>query len=61
MEGPNGEQFSQDLLLEAVRKHAMQHGSEMFTAILGEIQEFSVSHDFSDDVCLVGMEASEQF
>ena len=31
------------------------------TAILEEIQQFSVSHEFSDDVCMVGMEVSEQF
>jgi sigma-B regulation protein RsbU (phosphoserine phosphatase) len=61
VEGLDGEQFSQELLLQAVRKHASLHGAEMFTAILGEIQQFSVSHEFSDDVCLVGMEVSEQF
>jgi PAS domain S-box-containing protein len=61
VEGPNGEQFSQEMLLDAVRKHSKMHGSELFTAILSEIQQFSVSHDFSDDVCLVGMEVSEQF
>ena len=61
VEGPNDEQFSQELLLQAVRKHASLHGADMFAAILGEIQQFSVSHEFSDDVCLVGMEVSEQF
>ncbi len=61
VEGQAGEQFSQDLLLEAVRKHATLHGAEMFTAILAEIQQFSTSHQFSDDVCLVGMEVSEKF
>jgi sigma-B regulation protein RsbU (phosphoserine phosphatase) len=61
VEGANDEQFSQDLLLEAVRKHTSLHGAEMFTAILDEIQQFSANHEFSDDVCLVGMEASEQY
>jgi sigma-B regulation protein RsbU (phosphoserine phosphatase) len=61
VEGKDGAQFSQDLLLEAVRKHAALHGAEMFAAMLGEIQLFSASHEFSDDVCLVGMEVSEQF
>jgi PAS domain S-box-containing protein len=56
-----GQPFSQDLLLEAVRKHASLHGSELFTAILSEIQQFSASHEFSDDVCMVGMEVSEKF
>ncbi|HEX4122517.1 MAG TPA: PAS domain S-box protein [Verrucomicrobiae bacterium] len=61
VEGQKGEQFSQDLLLEAVRKHAALHCSDIFTAILAEIQQFSGNKEFSDDVCLVGMEVSEQF
>jgi sigma-B regulation protein RsbU (phosphoserine phosphatase) len=61
VEGAKDEPFSQDLLLEAVRKHATLHGSELFTSVLSEIQQFSASHEFSDDVCLVGMEVSEKF
>ena len=61
VEGPGHEQFSQDLLLAAVRKHAHLHGSELFTAMLDEIRQFSINHEFSDDVCIVGMEVSEQF
>jgi PAS domain S-box-containing protein len=61
VEGPKGEQFSQDLLLEAVRKHSTLHCSDLFTAILSEIQQFSGNHEFSDDVCMVGMEVSEKF
>jgi sigma-B regulation protein RsbU (phosphoserine phosphatase) len=61
VEGPDDEQFSPDLLLQAVRKHASLHCTELFTAIMGEIQQFSVNHEFSDDVCLLGMEVSEQF
>jgi PAS domain S-box-containing protein len=61
VEGPNDEQFSQDLLLQAVRQHASLPCEDLFAAILGEIQQFSVNHEFSDDVCLVGMEVSERF
>lgn len=61
VEGAGGEQFSQELLLQAVRKHATLHCGDLFTAILAEIQQFSVNHEFSDDVCLVGMEVSEKF
>jgi serine phosphatase RsbU (regulator of sigma subunit) len=61
VEGAGHEQFSQDLLLAAVRKHAQLHGSELFTAMLNEIRQFSIDHEFSDDVCIVGMEVSEQF
>ena len=59
VEGQGGQQFSQEMLLQAVRRAACLHAPEMFSAILAEIQQFSISHEFSDDVCLVGMEASE--
>jgi sigma-B regulation protein RsbU (phosphoserine phosphatase) len=61
VENAGGEQFSQELLMEAVHKQARLHGSEIFASVLGEIQQFSASHEFSDDVCLVGMEVSEKF
>ncbi len=61
VEGRDGEQFTQDLLLQAVRQHASLHGAEMFAAMLAEIQQFSLSHEFSDDVCLVGMEVDGKF
>ncbi|HWD17879.1 MAG TPA: PAS domain S-box protein [Verrucomicrobiae bacterium] len=61
VEGNNNEQFSQDLLTAAVRKNARMHCPEMFDVLLEEIQEYSATHRFSDDVCLVGMEVSEKF
>ncbi|HUD48972.1 MAG TPA: SpoIIE family protein phosphatase [Candidatus Baltobacteraceae bacterium] len=61
VEGPDDQQFSQELLLEAVRKNSSLHCAELFTATLAEIQQFSVNHQFSDDVCMVGMEVSEKF
>jgi sigma-B regulation protein RsbU (phosphoserine phosphatase) len=61
VEGPGNQQFSQDLLLQAVKKHARLHCADLFDAILDEIQQFSASHEFADDVCLVGVEADEKF
>ena len=61
VEGPNKEQFSQDLLTATVRKNARLHCPDLFNALLEDIQQFSASHQFSDDVCLVGMEVSEKF
>jgi len=61
VEGANHEQFSQDLLAAAVRKNSRLHCPEMFASVLEEIQQFSATHHFSDDVCLVGMEVSEKF
>jgi sigma-B regulation protein RsbU (phosphoserine phosphatase) len=61
VEGPGNQQFSQDLLLQAVKKHAALHCADLFDAILDEIKQFSASHEFADDVCLVGVEADEKF
>jgi sigma-B regulation protein RsbU (phosphoserine phosphatase) len=61
VEGAGGEQFSPDLLLEVVRQRAHLHCADLFSAILEEIRQFSVNHEFSDDVCLVGMQVSEKF
>jgi len=47
--------------MEAVRKHATLHCPDQFSALMQEIRQFSANHEFSDDVCLVGMEVSEQF
>ena len=61
VEGADNQQFSQDLLLQAVRKHSTLHCADLFTAILEEIKQFSASHEFADDVCLVGTEVNENF
>lgn len=61
VEGPEGKQFSQDLLLQTVKKHASLHCSEMFDALLADIRHFSADKEFSDDVCLVGVEVNEKF
>jgi sigma-B regulation protein RsbU (phosphoserine phosphatase) len=61
VEGAQNQQFSQELLLEGVRKHARLHCDELFTELLREIPEFSANHEFTDDVCLVGMEVAEKF
>ena len=61
VEGPGNRQFSQDLLLQAVKQRAGLHCADLFDAILDEIKQFSASHEFADDVCLVGLEADEKF
>jgi sigma-B regulation protein RsbU (phosphoserine phosphatase) len=60
VEGQGGGQYSQELLLEAVRKHAHLHCDALFSELLKEIPAFAEGHEFTDDVCLVGMEASEK-
>jgi sigma-B regulation protein RsbU (phosphoserine phosphatase) len=61
VESTQGEQYSQDLLLEAVRKNSSMHCPELFTAVLDEIKGFTAGQPFADDVCMVGMEVSEKF
>jgi PAS domain S-box-containing protein len=61
VEGPGNQQFNQDLLLQAVTKHAGLHGADLFDAILNDIKQFSASREFADDVCMVGVEADEKF
>jgi PAS domain S-box-containing protein len=61
VEGAANEQFSQDLLLQAVKKHSKLHCAALFDAVLYEIRQFSATSEFGDDVCLVGVEADEKF
>jgi len=61
VEGPDNQQFSQELLLQTVKKHAGLHGAKLFDSILDEIKAFSTSQEFADDVCLVGVEVDEKF
>jgi PAS domain S-box-containing protein len=60
VEGPDHKEFSQDQLLEVVRRHAHLHCEDLFNELLKEIPEFAEGHEFTDDVCLVGMEASDK-
>lgn len=61
VEGADNREFSQDQLLELVRANAGLHCEELFSELLRKIPDFSADHEFSDDVCLVGMEVSEKF
>jgi len=56
VEGRGGEYYDQPRLLGAVKSRANLPAREICTAVLDEIQQFSLSRDFSDDVCLVAME-----
>ncbi len=61
VEGTGNEQFSQGMLLEVLRKHIGQgHCGELFDAVLAEIRQFSATNSFSDDVCMVGMEITDE-
>jgi sigma-B regulation protein RsbU (phosphoserine phosphatase) len=55
VEGATGE-YGEEGLQEAVRQRLHLPLAPMFDAVMAEIQEFSGTEDFEDDVCLVGME-----
>jgi serine phosphatase RsbU (regulator of sigma subunit) len=61
VEGRDDAQFSQELLLNAVKKHAAHHCSDLFDSLMEEIEHFAISEEFADDVCLVGVEVDEKF
>lgn len=53
-----GEEFGQERLLQAVRKRIQMPAEDLFSELLAEVQRFSGSQEFEDDVCLVGVEAA---
>ena len=59
-EAINGEgvEFGQERLLQSVQRRVRLPAEQMFSELLAEVQEFSGSREFEDDVCLVGVEAS---
>jgi sigma-B regulation protein RsbU (phosphoserine phosphatase) len=50
------ELYNQDLLLAAVQRRLQLSAGRLFDEILEEVQQFSTTPEFTDDVCLVGME-----
>jgi sigma-B regulation protein RsbU (phosphoserine phosphatase) len=55
-EGPNDEIFSQERLAEAIQNLGALPTKELLTKALEEIRRFSGRQEFSDDVCLLGVE-----
>lgn len=51
------ELYTQDLLVECLRRNLQIPAHELFDLVLNEIRQFS-DEGFSDDVCLVGMECA---
>ena len=52
------EQYGQDRLLAAVRQRVRQPLAALLDGVLEDIQQFSGSKEFVDDVCLVGVEVA---
>ena len=58
VEAPNHELYSCERLIDAVRQRARLQSSELFAGVFAEIRQFSERTEFSDDVCLLGMEVT---
>ncbi|MGA9779368.1 MAG: SpoIIE family protein phosphatase [Limisphaerales bacterium] len=56
VQGPNEELYSQERLIMDVKDRLQKPAGQLFDELLAAIGEFSVDHEFADDVCLVGME-----
>ena len=57
VEGPKHELYSQELLIAGVNRRVQMAAGQLFDELLQEIQQFAAGSGFSDDVCLVGIEA----
>lgn len=55
VQGPNEELYSQERLIMDVKDRLQQPAGQLFDELLAAIGQFSVDHEFADDVCLVGM------
>jgi sigma-B regulation protein RsbU (phosphoserine phosphatase) len=56
IDGPLHEPYGRDRLPNAIRHRLKMPPPLLFDELLGSIRDFSFSHEFEDDVCLVGME-----
>jgi sigma-B regulation protein RsbU (phosphoserine phosphatase) len=56
VQGPNEELYSQERLIMDMKDRLSKPAAQLFDELLAAIGNFSVDHEFADDVCLVGME-----
>jgi serine phosphatase RsbU (regulator of sigma subunit) len=56
IDGPFHEPYGLERLPRAIRNRLKMSPSLLFDELPGSIRDFSLSHEFEDDVCLVGME-----
>ena len=56
VQGLNEELYSQERMMMDVQSLLSKSNRELFDELLEAIRVFSVSHEFDDDVCIVGME-----
>jgi sigma-B regulation protein RsbU (phosphoserine phosphatase) len=56
VQGPNEELYSQERLIMDMKERLSRPAAQLFDELLAAIGNFSVDHEFADDVCLIGME-----
>lgn len=56
VEGADGQVYDYQRLLSAVERRSAQPMKELCHGIVDEVQQFSASKEFSDDVCLLAMQ-----
>jgi sigma-B regulation protein RsbU (phosphoserine phosphatase) len=56
VQGLNEELYSQERMMMDMQNLLSKSNRELFDELLEAIRAFSVSHEFDDDVCIVGME-----
>ena len=56
VQGSNEELYSQERMMMDLQNLLSKSNKELFDELLEAIRAFSVSHEFDDDVCIVGME-----
>jgi sigma-B regulation protein RsbU (phosphoserine phosphatase) len=56
VQGANEELYSQERLIMDLRPNIAKPTSQLFDDLLAVVRNFSVSHEFEDDVALVGMD-----
>jgi sigma-B regulation protein RsbU (phosphoserine phosphatase) len=56
VQGPNEELYSQERLIMDMKQHLSKPAAQLFDELMSAIGNFSVDHEFADDVCLVGLE-----
>ena len=57
VEGADGDHYGQERLLDAVNRRANMTADKMLDELLADIEKFSGRAEFSDDVCVVTVEA----
>ena len=58
VQGLNEELYSQERMMMDVQNLLSKPSGQLFDELLDAIRAFAVSHEFDDDVCIVGMEFS---